>query len=249
MPRYPATIVAAVMLVSGCVSTRYKAAPSDTPPPAPLSLTTSDPTARVSVQGIIVIQGPGSWKREAYWDEYLVTIANRSPHPLVVESAELVDFQNAVLSPGQDPWVLEKDSRDSNERLVATIGDSLRIGGGVLALGIVPIGVGGMAALGGSALGATVVIWTWPAIAAASLYRNVSSRHAIEDEFSRRRLKLPLTLAPGATVEGSLFFRIAPGPRRLAIVGRAGPEACRIEVSLTPLAGLHLRSTPHSAPP
>ena len=70
---------------------------------------------------------------------------------------------------------------------------------------------------------------------------NQRRKHQIQDEFARRRLALPVTLAPGQTVQGSLFFRITPSPRELALP-TGGDAVARI--SLAPLAGLHLKVPP-----
>ena len=59
---------------------------------------------------------------------------------------------------------------------------------------------------------------------------------------------LPLTLAPGQTVHGSLFFRVTPGPQRLALRGQAGDEPHESIIDLAPLAGLHRKAPAPTAP-
>ena len=63
------------------------------------------------VNTVIVYQGPGSWKREAHWDEYVVTIANRGDAPLVIDSFSLTGLSGREVAPGTIPWALEKQSR------------------------------------------------------------------------------------------------------------------------------------------
>ena len=84
-----------------------------------------------------------------------------------------------------------------------------------------------------------------PIAIGGTIYRNVSGRRDIEAEFTRRRLVLPLMLAPGQTAQGSLFFPITPGPRQLSLRVRAAAETFDAIIKLTPLAGLHL--TPATA--
>jgi hypothetical protein len=67
----------------------------------------------VDLATVIVFKGPGSWKREARWDEYVVKITNQGEQALVVESAELSDLQGQPRVPGDDPWKLEKLSRSN----------------------------------------------------------------------------------------------------------------------------------------
>jgi len=87
-----------------------------------------------------------------------------------------------------------------------------------------------------------------PAYVGGTIYANVHSRHEIENEFTRRRLVLPAMIAPGQTVQGSLFFRISPGPRNLALLHQHDNAYNKAVVDLAPLAGLHLAATPPATP-
>jgi hypothetical protein len=89
--------------------------------------------------------------------------------------------------------------------------------------------------------GAIAGLMVLPVWVTGTVVRNVSGRHAIEDEFQRRRLLLPLTLAPHGTVQGSFFFRISPAPQRLEFHGRAGADPCAVTIDLTPLGPLHIK--------
>ena len=83
----------AVVTSTGCVSAKYQRAADDTPPPTVLNLAATPavsagaPTAPSGLDArlntVIVFRGPGSWKRDAYWDEYVLTLANRGAAPLV----------------------------------------------------------------------------------------------------------------------------------------------------------------------
>src|SRR4051812_11085465 len=106
--------------LGGCVSTKYKMAkPQATPPAVTLNLGNTPaaadapaPALAATLHTVIVYQGPGSWKREAYWDEYVVTVVNRSDKPVTIESASLTDFQGQTSAPGDNPWALENQSHD-----------------------------------------------------------------------------------------------------------------------------------------
>lgn len=264
----------ALLAGTGCVSAKYKPAPKDTPPPVALNLTSAPakpapvftpandpsptealPTIVVTVHSVISFRGPGSWKRDAYWDEYVVSVVNRGADPLVVESAILTDFEGDATEPGINPWLLEKQSRLHVDELQRDHSALVQVGGGfatVMAgsfLGVASLG-GGSAAAGTWAagiVGAAVI----PIYIGGAIYRNVSSRHDIEGEFARRRLVLGGVVAPGSTVSGSLFFRISPGPQRLVLHSRVGGEPRDLGVDLAPLAGLHLNvpaAAQHSRP-
>ena len=249
-PRFFRLAVSLVALaLSGCVSARYKSADKDTPPPVPLNLTVAQPLVAATVNTVIIYKGSGSWKKEAFWDEYVVTVANRGALPLVVESAALTDFQGETAAPGDNPWLLEKQSRTRAEELNrATKATLVQFGTGYLMFGtsvsMAYVGAG----IGGAALGIAGLA-VFPAYIGGAVYRNISSRHEIENEFAHRRLMLPATVAPGGVAQGSLFFRISPGPQRLALRGRSGAEPVEVAIELTPLKGLHLLPAADTPPP
>ena len=80
-----------------------------------------------------------------------------------------------------------------------------------------------------------------PIYAGNAIAFNVHGRKRIEADFNRRRLVLPLTIAPGQAVEGSLFFPVTPGPQALAFHCQVADQATELTLLLTPLADLHLK--------
>jgi hypothetical protein len=96
-------IVVGAMVFAGCVSPRYKLVRKDSPPVVPLNVVAAQPPVRFAVNAVITYKGPGSWKREALWDEYVVTFDNQGAEQLTIAAAILVDFAGASLEPGVDP--------------------------------------------------------------------------------------------------------------------------------------------------
>ena len=256
-----ARTLSVVLLFSGCVSSKYKSAGQDSRPPVALNLTAApvpndsgQPPVEVIVHSIIAFHGPGSWKRHAYWDEYVLTIRSGSATMISVDSATLMDFQGIATSLGTNPWKLDKQSHDYESSVLATNGPILEIGNGAKAApaGALVVGatvVGGY--YGAAAVGMTIVAtpFALPVYAAGALFLNSNRKHHIEDEFGRRRLKLPLMLVPGQVVQGSLFFRITPGPQQLMLQCRVDNEPREVVINLAPLAGLHLKSPPPAGAP
>ena len=228
-------------LLTGCVSTKYKKAPKDTPPPLALNLATVQPPVAVTLQTVIVFKGPGSWKKEAYWDEYVVAITNQGTTPVTFESAALYDALGNVQSFGRNPWELEKLSRENLQKY-QHYGRKIMIGAGLTAGWFTSVGLGyaatwvGNTALATTAAAVIVVIPVW---ALSTGVRYMVARSAITDEFNRRRIAGPLVLKPGETRQGSLFFPISPGPQRLALRCWANDSAQVVTLDLAPLAGLH----------
>ncbi|HUJ42747.1 MAG TPA: hypothetical protein VLW52_03965 [Opitutaceae bacterium] len=237
-------LLSGLVMLAGCTATGYKMAPKTTPPPALLNLPSTEPPIEALLHTVIIYRGPGSWKRDAFWDEYIVTVANRGNALVTFESASLTDFQNQVATTGKNPWELEQTSRSLAEKGFGLAkGAAVQIGGGIT-VAAVGGGVGAMALSGsmfsaaGVAVGGALLL---PAFVGGTIYTNVNSRHAIEREFERRRLVLPRVLVPGQLVQGSLFFRISPGPKRLTLNCRVDDVPREVEIDLTPIAGLHLK--------
>lgn len=247
--------IGSILALTGCVSTKYKLAKKNTPPPIALNLSVGQAAVEVTVHAVIVYEGPGSWKRKAFWDEYVLTIANRSDAPLSIESAAVVDFQENQIPAGSDPWQLEKESKTWWQNVKSSeTGRLLTLGAGTFVAGaafmvVAPAVIwGGSGAAAGAAAGFAVAAVALPVYAVASVVGNISGRHKIEAEFNRRRLVLPANIPAGQIVQGSLFFRITPGPKRLLLHGRANGVPRDMVLDLAPLAGLHFKEQ-HAAQP
>jgi hypothetical protein len=264
--RWPLHAVAALvaLLFTGCVSNKYQRTGKNTPPAVMLHLpaapiaaapeNTPPPVFAATLESVIVYRGPGSWKRVAYWDEYVLTLENHSAGAVVVEEATLTDFQGGVVHPGSDPWELERQSRSYTARLKSTGGNILQLGAGMVGSGLMGVATGavvGPMVLGPSWFGpvlegaATGFVVAVPVYVASSVYLNVSRKHDVEAEFKKRNLHLPASLAANTTAQGSLFFRISPGPQRLTLRYRIGNETREDVVDLTALSGLHLNVPAH----
>ncbi|HUL54336.1 MAG TPA: hypothetical protein VLT83_13100 [Opitutaceae bacterium] len=246
-----------MLVLSGCVSTKYKMARQDTPPPVPLDLVAAQPPVEAVLNTVIIFQGPGSWKRAAFWDEYVVTLHNQGDQTLGVTSAALTDFAGVSRAPGIDPWALEKQSktleqkyRDAGVAFVRTAGPGVVIlGAGVGAVGTVGIF---SASASGIAAGTLIAL---PVYYVAVWAINSNNKGAVAAEFNRRRLALPLTLAPGETRTGSLFFPMIPNPRSLSLRGSSGSADAEVVIPLESLNGLHVKTPargsahdPHASP-
>lgn len=232
-------------LWSGCLATKYRMARKDTPPPAALNLAVTQPPVAAVLNTVIIYQGPGSWKRAAFWDEYVVTLRNVGDRPLTVTAATLTDYAGVPRDPGAEPWALEKESKTLERKYRdAGVAFARNAGPGVIILGA---GVAGVGAAGVFSAGATTVaagtLVVLPAYYVTVWAINSHNKAAVVAEFNRRRLVLPLTLAPGEQRTGSLFFPMVPDPRALSLRWADG----EIRIPLESLRGLHIKS-PASPP-
>jgi hypothetical protein len=255
-PGFSAAALAILALIfSGCVSPKYRLLPAanETVAGPALNLAANpSSTLHATVDSVIIFHGPGSWKQEAYWDEYLITLTNHGDSPVRVESAVLADFHDQPVVPGADPWLLEETSKNwwTNAR-DGDAGRLLLLGGGAGAAGAFGLSVANAATMVGApaafTAATTVAAMALPVYAAATVVRNIRTRQHVEAEFQRRRLDLPLYLAPGETMAGSLFFRVSPAPRRLALRAANDTGSHEVLVDLGSLAGLH-RQASHPTP-
>jgi hypothetical protein len=83
-------------LVTACVSPKYQRAVKSTPPIQPLNAKFPTSTLDTSLYSEISDGGPGSWKREAFWDEYVLVMHNDGDQALEISSATLMDYAGQV---------------------------------------------------------------------------------------------------------------------------------------------------------
>ena len=233
--------VACVFALSGCLATKYQAAPEGVPPPTLLFIADSKPPIDVGLRSVIVYGGPGSWKRRALWDEYVVTIHNQGGKPLTVIGATLSDISGTPRSPGVDPWALEKESQTLEQRYRSNgVAFARSSTPRALLLGASAAGaaVGGVAETA-TAAAASVSVIALPVYYVVVWTKNRSNKAAISTEFARRRLTFPLTLGPGEMRTGSIFFPMVPDPRSLSLGWTSNSNSGGIDISLQSLAGVH----------
>jgi hypothetical protein len=250
----------ASVFLSSCVSTKYKMARENAPQPRLLNLVAAQPPLGMALNMTIIYRGPGSWKREAFWDEYVVTMVNQGDQPLTINSAALTDSFGTSHVPGADPWALEKASktlerkyRDAGVAFLRNAGAGVIIvGGGIAATGGFMAGwaaggsfAGSMASVGsvGAGAAATAVIGVALPLYYLEVWAiNSDNKAAIVAEFNRRRLALPLTLVPGETRIGSLFFPMVPNPRSFGLQWSGGATSDKLMLPLDSLQGLHVKA-------
>jgi hypothetical protein len=223
------------------------------PPAVQLNLAGGDGQLETFVDTVIVFHGPGSWKRDAYWDEYVLSLANRGSTHLTLLSAHLIDAAGAPVPPGTNWEKLESDSRKWWDGHVFT--QNLALGASAVFVGVgtiaAPVGVlVAYAALHGIALSGVGTAFIAVPVAALWLGgANGKHEQQIAAEFNSRRLELPLELSAHTSIHSSLFFRLTPSPRRLVLTYREAGQLHRTVVELPLLADLHRQPGTPAAPP
>ncbi len=234
--------------LSGCIATKYKPASFSTPPAATLDLSAESRRAAAVVEMVIVPRGPGSWKHDALWDEYVVYVANRGAEEWIIDSAELVDADALRKQPGLDPWKLEEETASWWRRVGVDGVNDIQAGAGgtvsatVLGLygaGAYVVGVTtGSPALAAQVLASVPVATVIPVALMANAQANVKAREAIEEKFHARQLRLPRTVKPNRVARGSLYFPVTRSPRRLILHGRADGRPLDLAVDVSAISAL-----------
>ena len=208
----------------------------------------------VNLDWVIVRDGPGSWARNADWDEYLLSVGNVSEQPIEITDIFVVDSLGTKLSPQFDRKQLVKASKGTARRYRkqgivvkagARAGTLLAAGAAVTAMGVgaaqasaIGVFMGGSGSSGLLAASGLVVLG--PALAAGGIIRGVNNSR-VNSQIEVRQSRLPFSLPAGETLLVHVFFPIAPSPQRVEIAYSDGAFEHIVEIDTAKtLEGLHL---------
>jgi hypothetical protein len=240
-------LAVAMCLLTACVSPKYKRADKSTPPAQPLNVKFPSSTLDTALYAEISDGSPGSWKRDAFWDEYVMIMHNEGDQALTIVSATLTDYAGAERPAGTDPWALERESKTLEKRYRDAGIAFARIAAPRAIVGAAEPGVVATAGIGttGAAAAAAATAVALPVYGVTVFGINMHNKAAIKQEFNRRRVPLPLTLGPGETRSGSFFYPMVPNPQALTVrwTSSAGDGETTLELHF--LQGLHVTGETH----
>jgi hypothetical protein len=253
--------LALVLLCCGCASPSQRTGPPANPAEVAVHLSTTatpDPTGatpslELTLQTVVILQEAGLMGRRSYWDEYVTTVAAHGTVPVTVEAAELIDGEGKSVVPGDNPWALANRHKPWFEQTdshgVISAG---RIGFGAVAVGavgapLVAVGLYAPCLLTWGTYGVAAAVLA-PLYAVKAAEFNAKGRKQVEADFNRRRLALPVSVAPGQVLQGSWYFPVTPAPRQLVVRYRSAGGAGEVTLALPPLAKLHIKPGAKSPP-
>lgn len=223
--------------------------------PVPLSLQqpiaqVSDDVLTTTLDWIIVRGGPGTWARNAAWDEYLLRVRNHSEASVEVHYVVVIDSSHHAHEARHDRKALTHASKQVSKRYAeqdlevdAGFGSAtLLVSAGITAgVGMAASGAAlayGSTAAAGTAIAAIVMA---PVLLVGGVVVGVNNRK-VNGEIGRRYSRFPVTLAAAESRELDLFFPVAPSPQRIEVAYRdaGGDHLMTLDTSVA-LAGLHLR--------
>lgn len=246
-PGITITILASAFLLGGCGGTKVLKQPEPIGVSQSLA-SASDEQISATLDWVIVRDGPGTWAKNADWDEYLIRVQNLGDQPIRVTNVVVMDSLGTRIESRGDRNQLVKGAKQAKRRYRGE-GLEVKAGAGagtLLAAGAVagaagaamvaaaPLTIGG----GAAAVAATGVVLL-PVLAVGGVVRGVNNSK-VNKEIESRTTLLPIVLQEE---EKSLdvFFPLSPSPRQIEVsyADSQGDHTLIVDTR-TALEGLHL---------
>ena len=225
--------------------------------------TAADGNLQATLDWVIVKDGPGTWSKNAWWDEYLLRVANESGQPVTISSVQVIDSLGTPLANGANRKELVKASKLTRKRYKeydikvkpgAGTGTLVAVGTGAFVVGsaaaMVSVGAGLSSAfsLGAttastpaivSAVGTAAVVAV-PVFIVGGVVKGVNNSE-VNKEIISRQVELPIELGSGEEQSLNLFFPVAPSPQSVQLIYEAGGDSYVVDIlTAETLHGLHL---------
>ncbi|MCB1672396.1 MAG: hypothetical protein R3F41_05045 [Gammaproteobacteria bacterium] len=244
-------VLAALCLISlaDCGGTKLLKAPNPISLEQPL-LSVSDAQLNAHLDGVIVRDGPGTWARNADWDEYLVRVENVTDTPVTIKNVSVYDSTLTRQQTEESRRALVAASRETTRRYddidlevkAGMSGEALFAAGAVGGATAVGAGAAALYMSSAAAVGVIGALVAAPVLVAGGITKSVNQSR-VDDENQRRHTGLPVTLQAGEVRGLDLFFPLSPSPRRIEILYRATRDELEhiLELDTSALLnGLHI---------
>lgn len=221
--------------------------------PEPLVVTqslanASDQKLLATLDWVIVRGGPGTWAKNADWDEYLLRVQNAGDEAIRVTNVTVTDSLGTRVESSGDRKELIRGARDAKRRykgegLEVRAGagaGTMMVAGAVTAAAAVSVGTAALftsQALAGAALGGLVLA---PALAVGGVFRGVNNSK-VGKQIEARQTPFPVVLQKGEGKPLDVFFPLTPSPRQVEVtyVDSLGEHIVIVDTHAS-LLGLHL---------
>jgi hypothetical protein len=201
----------------------------------------------VAFDWVIVRDGPGTWSKNADWDEYYFRVKNVSSEEITINSIVVFDSLETMIQSSSKRKELIKGSKLASKRyddegvtVQAGLGGGalVAVGGATAAAGVSVLSAT-MAGAAGAA-GAVGVLVAAPVLVVGGMLRGVNNSK-VSREIENRSTHLPLVLSEDSEVALDVFFPLSPSPVRIEF-SYSGNEADYLLTIDTAeaLDGLHL---------
>ena len=248
-----AALASIFVALAGCGGTKILKEPQQT---TQALASAANPQIAATLDWVIVRDGPGTWVRNAAWDEYLLRVQNLSNEPLEIANIPVYDsVGNRVESIANRRQLLKGSKRTarrykkSGVKVNAGMGTGAMVAAGA-AVTVVGVGVAYGAAYGAFLSGASTVgtagtvasglVLLGPAIMVGGIVKGVNNSR-VNGEIERRQTALLITVPATEQKPLDLFFPLAPSPGHVEVTYRdAEGEHLLVIDTQAALDGLHL---------
>lgn len=242
-------------LLTGCGGTKVLKEAQPMQVTQPLAEISSEEVT-VTLDWVIVRDGPGTWAKNADWDEYLLRVRNQSGLPLHVSQLVVVDSLDTHISPESGRKQLVKSSKKTARRYKESgirvkagrgAGTMLVAGAAVTTFGVgaayataYGAAMGGVASSGAAVAAAGGLLLLGPALAVGGVVRGVNNSK-VNNEIELRQTTLPIEVPAGEEIGLNVFFPLAPSPKEIQVtyIDNGGEHTLLIDTSMA-LGGLHI---------
>ena len=243
-------IIAGLLMIglTGCGGTKVLKEAAPITSVAPLAIA-GDGSIDVVLDWVIVRDGPGTWARNADWDEYMLRVRNRSDAAVQITGIAVYDAMDVRTGPESSRSELVKASKEVTRRykgeglkVKAGRGSATMVTAGATALVTVGALAPAVAFSGGAAVGAAAVatLAAAPVLIVGGVVRGVNNGK-VAREIESRHSDMPIDIAPGDEQSLTAFFPLAPSPSRIEFTYRdAGGENVIYVDTHDVLKGLHI---------
>ncbi len=244
---FGSVVLLLLLAISACGGAKVLKEPEPLVVTQPLA-TASDQHLSVTLDWVIVRDGPGTWAKNVDWDEYLLRVQNLGDDSIRVTNITVLDSLGTRIETGDNRKQLVKGTKKTKRRYK---GEGLKVKAGVSAGTLLAAGavtavtvasIGGAAVLGSTAFaaGAATGVLLVPVLAVGGVFRGVNNSK-VNNQIESRQTLLPVELQD--EVENSLhvFFPLAPSPLQLELtyVDSRGEHTLIVDTQAA-LEGLHL---------
>ena len=251
-------ICAFAALFAGCGGTKILKEPIPVESPATLARVSNE-QVEVALEWVIVRDGPGTWARNADWDQYQFRVVNNSDSELLLTSITVVDSLGMEVFSQRDRADLVRSSRKTVKRYrdVADLRVKAGVNAGVMVAGgaalyyaaaavVTPSLMTGFIAGSSTAAATTTAaagaITLVPVLIVGGVIR-ASNNGNVSEQIELRSGALPIGVKAGSEKEIDLFYPLAPSPRGVRIRYTIDSVLGELTIDTSDiLYGLHLES-------
>lgn len=242
------TILASPFLLGGCGGTKVLKEPEPIGVSQALA-SASDEQISATLDWVVVRGGPGTWAKNADWDEYLIRVQNLSDQPIRVTNIVVLDSLGTRIESRGERNQLVKGAKEAKRRykgegleVKAGAGAGTLVAAGAVAgaagaavVAAAPLSIGG----GAAAVAATGVVLL-PVLAVGGVVRGVNNSK-VNKEIESRTTLLPIVLREQEEKSLDVFFPLSPSPRQIEVsyADSQGDHTLVVDTRMA-LEGLHL---------